>query len=293
MERLRSECMTCILRKYMEDFPKDVEEKRKIEYLRTILSYVSNAPMSSSAPLIVRDITVLQKKMFGITNPYEEIKKYFNNVMLGYESRVRENIRKSSDPLKLAVQYAMIGNYIDFGAMREIDENELENMLDHASEISFDEAQFEKMRMDLTKCGRLTYMTDNCGEIVMDKILIETLKDIYPELVITVLVRGGAVLNDATMEDAVQIGLPEVVTVIPNGNAIAGTCIDELSDEAKRAVEEADILISKGQGNFETLRKCGLNVYYLFLCKCEMFARIFHVPKLTGIIVNDKCLKDE
>lgn len=292
MERLRSECMTCILKKYMEDFPENTDEKKKIEYLRTILSYVAEAPMTSSAPVIVRDITALQEKMLGIINPYGEVKKYFNKVMLGYETSVKEKIRKADDPLKLAVQYALIGNYIDFGAMRQVDEEELQKMLDHASDIPFDAEQLNNMRTELKNSKKLTYITDNCGEVVMDKVLIEILGELYPKLEITVLVRGAAVLNDATMEDAIQVGLPEIVTIIPNGNAIAGTCIEELSDRARQVVDEADILISKGQGNFETLRKCGLNVYYLFLCKCEMFARIFDVPKLTGIVVNDRCLKE-
>lgn len=292
MERLRSECMACVLRKYMQDVPENASEQKKIEYLRTILKYVSEAPMTSSAPLIVRDITALQERLFGMKNPYGEIKKYFNKIMLSKEISMKEKIKNEKDPLKLAIQYALIGNYIDFGAMREIDEDELEKMLDHAADLLVDEEQIYRMRQDLEHCRSLTYLTDNCGEIVTDKLLIETLKNLYPDLQITVLVRGQAVLNDATMEDAIQVGLTELTTVLPNGNGIAGTCIEELSSTAKQVVENADILIAKGQGNFETLRKCGRNVYYVFLCKCEMFANIFEVPKLTGMVINDSCLKD-
>lgn len=132
------------------------------------------------------------------------------------------------------------------------------------------------------------YLTDNCGEIVMDKILIQQIQKKYPDLEIAILVRGAEVINDATMEDAAQVGLTEIARVLPNGTDIAGTWLEELSQEAKAVLESADVIISKGQGNFETLRKCGLNIYYIFLCKCDLFANTFQVPKLTGMLINEK-----
>ena len=102
--------------------------------------------------------------------------------------------------------------------------------------------------------------------------------------------RGQEILNDATMRDAEQIGLTDMVPVIGNGSGIAGTFMKDISRESKELMENADVLIAKGQGNFETLQLCGLNIYYLFLCKCEMFARRFQVPQFTGILVNEKNL---
>ena len=151
-----------------------------------------------------------------------------------------------------------------------------------------DQKQYEELTMELEKAKKLVYLTDNCGEIVMDKLLIKQIKNKYPDLDITVMVRGAEVINDATIEDAKQVGLNEIVKVIPNGSDIAGTWIEEISEEAKKELDEADIIISKGQGNFETLRKCGKNIYYIFLCKCDLFANIFQVPKLTGMLINEK-----
>ena len=85
-----------------------------------------------------------------------------------------------------------------------------------------------------------------------------------------------------------QVGLTEIAEVLPNGTDIAGTWLEEISEEAKTVLEEADVIISKGQGNFETLRKCGKNIYYIFLCKCDLFANTFQVPKLTGMLINEK-----
>lgn len=290
MERLRSECMTCVMRKYMKEIPEQATEKEKIEYLRKLFQIVANAPMDTSAPVIVEQITELQKEMFGIENAYGPVKVHFNDVMLGYEQEIKKRLQKAEEPLKRSIQYAMVGNYIDFGAMQQVDENYLNNLLDHAKDNAIDEQEYNALEKDL-QCGKkLVFITDNCGEIVMDKLMIATIQRLYPQIEVTVLVRGGAVLNDATMEDARQIGLTEMVKVIGNGTSIAGTCLEQISSEASEEIQQADVVIAKGQGNFESLRKCGKNIYYIFLCKCEMFAREFKVPQYTGILVNDRSL---
>ncbi|MBQ7103721.1 MAG: DUF89 family protein, partial [Anaerotignum sp.] len=108
-----------------------------------------------------------------------------------------------------------------------------------------------------------------------------------PQVERKIIVRGEPVLNDATMEDALQIGIEKCGKVIPNGTNIAGTYIPWLSAEAKQAMEEADMLISKGQGNFESLHGCGLNIYYLFLCKCQWFMERFGLPQYSGVFINE------
>ena len=118
--------------------------------------------------------------------------------------------------------------------------------------------------------------------------MIEEIIRQNPELHITVIVRGEEVLNDATMVDAEQIGLTSIVKVIGNGSGIAGTSMRDISKEASDLMEQADVLIAKGQGNYETLQQCGLNIYYLFLCKCMMFANRFQVPQFTGMLMNDR-----
>ena len=123
----------------------------------------------------------------------------------------------------------------------------------------------------------------------MDKLLAETIRRLYPSLEITVLVRGGPVLNDATMEDAIQVGFDrlEGITVMGNGDRLAGTALDRISPEARHAITEADLIIAKGQGNYETMQGCGLHIYYAFLCKCQFFADRFGVPIYTGMLVKE------
>ena len=143
---------------------------------------------------------------------------------------------------------------------------------------------------ELNSAKKLIFLTDNCGEIVLDKLLLETIVKVYPHLECTIIVRGEPVLNDATMEDALQVGIEACGKVIPNGTNIAGTYIPWISAEARQVMEEADMLISKGQGNFESLHGCGLNIYYLFLCKCQWFMERFGLPQYSGVFINEKDL---
>lgn len=286
--RLKPECISCIVDKQLSLHPEDISIKEKIDYMQRVLKIVSEATYDMSAPIIVRQIYDLQKEMFGMEYDYTEIKKYFNAQMLERYDLFHQAVEKTDDKLKLAIQYAMIGNYIDFGAMKEVDEEKLNELLEQARTINLNNQEFESLKREILTKKKMVYLTDNCGEIVFDKLLISYIQEMNPELDITVLVRGGNVLNDATMDDAMQVGLDRIVKVTGNGSNIAGTCLDFISKEAKELIESADFIISKGQGNFETLQECGLNIYYLFLCKCIMFANKFQVPRFTGMLLNDR-----
>lgn len=285
--RLKPECISCLVDKQLSAYPKDIALTEKIDYMQGVLKIISEATYDMSAPVIVRQIYDLQKEMFGMETDYTEIKKYFNAQMLNRYNDFYTKIKNSDDRLKLAIQYAMIGNYIDFGAMKEVEEEKLNELLEQAKEINLDNQEFENLRSEIMTKKKMVYLTDNCGEIVFDKLLISLIREMNPELEITVLVRGGNVLNDATMDDAIQVGLDQITTVIGNGSNIAGTCLEKISEESFEYIKNADFVISKGQGNFETLQECGLNIYYLFLCKCIMFANKFQVPRFTGMLLND------
>ncbi len=288
MQRLRSECVRCILEKHLTAYPEAAKEAQKVAYMQRLLRIVAEAPLNSSAPVIMEDVENLQKEMFGREDRFDEVKTHFNQVMLGYEADVRRQIQAAEEPLMRAVQFALAGNYIDFGAMQHVDEEKLRQLLER--EIPVDAAQYQQFKRDVLDARRLLYITDNCGEIVMDKLLIETMKALHPELRVQVMVRGGAVLNDATRTDAAQTGMDQAAEVLDNGMRVAGTCVEKLRGGALEAVEKADVIVAKGQGNFETMRMCGKNVYYLFLCKCQMFADAFGVKRLTGILISDRSL---
>lgn len=288
MNRLRSDCMRCLIKNAV-DIPESASESDKLQYMQQVLKILANAPLTASAPEIVWEINKLKHTVLGLQNEFSELKQHFNAVILSYLPELRKRVQQAPDELMAAIQYSLVCNYIDFGAMEHVDETYLSTLLDEALNIQLDPVLYQRLQANLSSAKHLLFLTDNCGEIVADKLLIEVIRRHYPQLSITAMVRGEPVLNDATMEDAQQVGLTKLIHVIDNGNGIAGTCLEQLSTTAKFAVENADLILSKGQGNFETLRKCGLNIYYLFLCKCDMFAREFKVSKLTGILTHDSC----
>ncbi len=286
--RLRPDCIRCLLNKQLENYPKDTPLEQRIAYIQEVLKLMSEASLETSAPVLQNGIEKIQKRMFGKTTDYTEVKKHFNDVMLAREEELERSVCRADDRLRLAIQYAMTGNYIDFGAMEHVDEEKLAEMFDAAGEAAVKEEELEALKADLADAKKIVYLTDNCGEVVMDKLVMREIMRRNPDAKLTVIVRGFNALNDATMEDAVQVGLTELAEVTHNGSDIAGTSLEHISDEAKTYITEADVILAKGQGNFETMRKCGLNVYYIFMCKCRLFADQFQVPLYHGILVNDK-----
>ena len=260
--------------------------------MKELCGLIATAKAEATSPVIVADIRVLIQKYFDIVDSYEEEKTHFNRLMLEAEDVLGQMIESADEPLKEALRLARIGNYIDFGAMNDVSDKKLAELFAETENDVVDEREWTALKADLQKAKTLTYLTDNCGEIVLDKLFIKKIKEVYPQLEITVIVRGGKVLNDATLEDAKAVGLTDVVKVIGNGSSIAGNALGYISEEAEMLIRNADVVISKGQGNFESLNGCGLNIYYLFLCKCDWFVRRFKMKRLTGILINDRNLMD-
>lgn len=288
MIRLHSECIRCLTGKYLQKIPEHLSEEEKVQYLQIVLSVMGSANPEHAAPVAMKDIEKILFEKFGLRQDFSEIKKYFNALMLEREDDFMRRIEESPDPLRRGIQLAMTGNYVDFGAIENVNAESLTELIDASETQPVNEWQLSSLKADLVSAKRLVYLTDNCGEIVFDKCLMRAIAQLYPALEITAIVRGGEVSNDATMDDAQQVRLHEAAKVMHNGTAVAGTWLEGISAESRAEIDSADVIISKGQANFETLRKCGRNIYYIFLCKCDMFARNFGVKRLTGMLVNDR-----
>ncbi|MBQ9119640.1 MAG: DUF89 family protein [Lachnospiraceae bacterium] len=260
VKRLRSECLSCLLNKYMERCPEGLDDESRLTYMQIVFRELADAEWEVGGPVLIHRIYRKLFERFGFEEDYSSIKTHFNTLMMKQEPLVEAELSKAQEPLRLAIQYSLIGNYIDFGALDSVEEEKLAQMLLDADNIAVDAEEYEALKEDLRKAKRLVYLTDNCGEIVMDKLLIRQIQKLYPECEVTVIVRGSEVLNDATREDAEQIGLTDMVRVIGNGNGIAGTWLPEVSKEAREEIEAADVILAKGQANFETLRRCGKNI---------------------------------
>lgn len=287
--RLNPFCMCCAVNKQEKNIRHFQDMDRKTEYMKQVMALMANAGPQDCAPSLSIDLKKLYTEFWGEqAEDYAEIKHDFNSLMLTLEKSLEEKIRKSSDPLETALLYARIGNYIDFAALSNVDKDTVISLIEAENKETLDSQEYIHFRQDLMNASSLVYLTDNCGEIVMDKLVIRILKEQYPDLDITVVVRGFPVVNDATMEDAEETGLTSIVKVTGNGSGVAGTWFPGINQETKELLYTADLILAKGQGNFETLNDCGLNIYYLFLCKCEWFQKLFHARPLQGMFVNER-----
>lgn len=288
--KVSAECMHCLVKRQADNIRKYPDEEKKAEYLGKVLGIIANGAAEEPAPVLLSYIGRLHEAYFGKPFSFEELKKGYNAMLMEKEEEIRQKIGRAEDPLALALRFAQIGNFIDFGAMDSVDDAKLMEFLEQAETLPLSENTYQNVTEDMKSAKKLVFLTDNCGEIVLDKLLLETIVKVYPHLECTIIVRGEPVLNDATMEDALQVGIEACGKVIPNGTNIAGTYIPWISAEARQVMEEADMLISKGQGNFESLHGCGLNIYYLFLCKCQWFMERFGLPQYSGVFINEKDL---
>ena len=286
--RWNSHCTQCLLKQHLTNYPDTATEEERLTYIRRLFSILTDIAPGESSPVVVNRILTLQKEMFDQFVDYTDIKKHFNQLMLEQEDWIYADISSAADPIRRAVQYVMKGNYIDFGVLSDVNSEKLMELLSQAKDQAIDDQIFEELIQDLTSAKNMVQLTDNCGEIVLDKLLVRTIMSQFPDLQIHVIVRGGHALNDATMEDACQVGLPDLVEVIGNGTCLQGTYLPDISKEARDLLEQADVILSKGQGNFESLQYCGLNIYYLFLCKCDLFTKRFHTHLYNGILTNDR-----
>lgn len=289
--KLNPFCMCCALNKQEQKIRHYPDMEKKTEYMKKVMALIANTEEKDCAPSLSVDIQKLYSRFWDCPmEDFTEIKREYNQLMLNMEDSLENKIRKSEDPLEKSLLYARIGNYIDFAALSNVDQATVLTLLEEKSTESLDEEEYRNFLRDLSSAKKLVYLTDNCGEVVLDKLAVKILKEKYPDLDITVIVRGYPVVNDATMEDAEEIGLTDLVRVIGNGSNVGGTWIPGITSEARDLLYDADLIIAKGQGNFETLNDCGLNIYYLFLCKCDLFQRRFHAENLQGMFLNERRL---
>lgn len=285
--KMNSRCLSCIISKQELKVRDKETETIRLKYLKEVARILSTSNEDDTMPWLSTKVDELYASMFHDDIDYATIKHHYNLMMLNQEDVLRNRINDSDDSLYLAIQLARVGNYIDYGALDNVESNILDELIENAQQDLLSTSEYDHFKKDLADAHKLLYICDNCGEIVLDKLLIEVLKSKYPNLHITVMVRGGEVINDASMIDAKQVGIDKICRVIDNGIAMAGTDIKHISSKAKQELDEADMIISKGQANFETLFANGYPIYYLLLCKCDLFVSRFQMEKLKGVFVKE------
>ena len=287
--RLDAQCILCLLKRHKETAEQHGTEEQVTAFTRDVMRVLCEGPAEMAAPYYTPAIAKLFTEYFGFAEDrFAEEKEESNRFALARFDKLTQMVRSAEDPLYAGLQAAILGNFIDFAALQgEVSFEKLDEMLAMLHTIQVDQEAFESLRTDLGKGRELLYLTDNAGEIVFDRVFLEVIRDNFPNLSVTVCVRGGPAQNDATRADAEAVGIP--FPVIDNGSCISGTVLELASEELKAAFERSDVVISKGQANLETLLDSnhGHNIYFAFLVKCQRFIDRFGKAKLTPMLVHD------
>jgi len=248
--------------------------------LREVLLWAGEMDMDQTAPVMGQRIHRRLREIVGSEDPYRLTKDRQNRMALRLFHELKGRVAAAADPLMTAARLAIAGNVIDLGVKGGVKDSEVHASVAEALEDSFD-GDHEGFRRAVGDARRILYLADNAGEIAFDRLLIEELS---PERV-TVAVRGAPVINDATRADALAVGLEEIVEIIDNGSDAPGTVLHDCHETFRRRFAEADLILAKGQGNFETLSDEGHNIFFLFRAKCPVIAAHAGIPLGTHALI--------
>lgn len=277
-------CVPCILRSVLLATKlSGVDEETQEIIMKKVLQQISEMDLKQTPPEITQKIQGLIREITGIPDPYHKAKESLNLNALQLYPELKAMVRADPNPLLLAVRLAITGNALDMGANGNMDSHTIHDALKKTLQDPF-QGNFDEFAQALSEAKAILYLADNSGEIVFDRVLIEQL---LPKR-ITLAVRGGPTLNDATLLDAQMVGLDKIVEVIDNGYDAPGTILSMCSPDFKKRFWESDLIIAKGQGNYETLNNVHANIFFLFKTKCDVIKDLINQPLGTQVLYRSK-----
>lgn len=263
------DCIPCLFKQVLDSsrmYSSDPAVHERI--MREVMEWCKDMDMSKPIPVMGLSVYRRLRKITGVADPYHAAKARQNRMALRLLPGLRAELEKTDDPFALSMRIAIAGNIIDMGGAGDASLSGIRKALHHAMTEPL-KGNIAAFRRAVKKAKTILYLTDNAGEIVFDRLLIEQLG---PGRV-TVAVRGAPALNDALLADARAAGLHKITKVIDNGSDAPGTIMENVSPQFKEAFMKADLVIAKGMGNYETLSEAPRQVYFLFKAKCPMVAK--------------------
>ncbi|MBN1423201.1 DUF89 family protein [Candidatus Fermentibacteria bacterium] len=280
-------CVPCFVRQAMEAVSEVIhDEIRRESLLRRLVGAIASTDWAGSPPAVGQKIHRMIRHELQCADPYRAVKDAMNQAAACILPTLREAVAASHDPRAAAVRVAIGGNLLDAGAMTQIGPKDLSGYMETVWNRPL-HGDTRALFRAVQQARSILYLTDNAGEIVLDTLLLEAL----PKECLTIAVRGAPIINDATMEDAHRAGLYRIAPVISNGSDAPGTILKDCSDEFRARFREADVVIAKGQGNYETLSEIDKTIFFLFVVKCPLVAERVHSP-VGSLVVTSPPGKD-
>ena len=272
------DCIPCFFKQALDSSRiagADVQLQRSV--LNEVARVIPDFRLDASPPEMARTIYQIVNRMTAVDDPYAQIKEESNRFALNIYDRLVQKVEDSSDPLFTAVELAIAGNIIDYGAKNRLNvDEELDKILaKEERHIQREGARFFQDGAFITalkKSKSLLYLADNAGEIVFDRVLLRVIRKQFPKMDIRFAVKEKPAINDALMQDAEMCGIPEVAEVISSGSDAPGTLLAYCSASFLDLFHKSDMVISKGQGNYETLSGVNRSIFFLLLAKCPVIA---------------------
>lgn len=285
--KMHDKCLPCVINQVIK-VANITGVKNKEELLKEVFAYLSKMDFEITTPEIIGEIFGMVKKYTNNPDPYKETRNYYNNLFLKLIPEFEKKIEQAGNSFELAVQYAIVGNIIDFNPIHNTLLADIFDCFEKMEKLEFAIDDSKVLMEDILNSKELLYLGDNCGEICMDKILLKKIKELNPSVKIFFGVRGKPVVNDSIAEDAYFVGIDEYAEVIDNGDGSLGTVLTRTSPKFKEIYNNADVVIAKGQANYECLSEEKKNIYFLLMTKCDVIANDIGVPEKKMICMKNK-----
>jgi uncharacterized protein with ATP-grasp and redox domains len=276
----KPECKRCFQRQAQQSAQRiGLNNEATDALLDAVKQRLDATPADEKPPVTASDIHALIRQQSGNPDPYSEAKQEATAHALTLYPKLKQLIAKADDPLETAVRLAIAGNIIDLGVSEQYDlEASIERVLVTEPAIN----HITQLKQALSQATSVLFLADNAGETVMDRLLIEQLN-----IPVTYVVKGGPAVNDATRDDASAAGLSDVCEIIDHGAATLGTLLDRCSDDFRQRFAEAELIISKGMANYESLNNSRSGIFFLLQAKCAVVAADLGVTEKSLIVLEN------
>ena len=276
------DCIPCLVRQALDATRRVTADETVHERIvRDVLQQAATMDWAQPPPVLAQAIHRRLRQATGNEDPYQAAKRRQARMAQDLLPELEQQVANAADPLLTAARLAIAGNVIDLGARPGASANEVRQELQEALSAPF-QCDADAFRQAVAQARHILYLADNAGEIVFDRLLIAQL----PRARVTLAVRGAPVINDATLEDARAAGLEEWARLIDNGSDAPGTLLDDCAPAFLEHFRRADLVIAKGQGNFESLSGEGKTIFFLFNVKCPVIADHIGQPVGTPVLVR-------
>lgn len=284
--KISRECIHCLARQAVEIAEESTSNvTMQEEIIKKSLKELGEMNFNETAPEIAFRMHQHAKNITKIIDPYARLKEQYNEIAKGiYEKIIDEKwLDNAEDRFDMSCRLAIAGNIIDFSVGLKLEHSDVVRSVEDSIKHDIFGTGTAALREAVEKSNNIMYIADNAGEIIFDKFLLENL----PLNKVTYVVKGGPIVNDATMQDAVSTGIVNLVKVIDNGHAAQGTILKDCSNAFKSEFSKADLIISKGQANFETLSDIkDKTIFYLLRAKCSSVASAIGCKQMDYVLTN-------